>query len=414
MSASGAERHALYHHRTQGRDVEAVHIRGFCRGLEELGYAVEIVSPPGVHTDPNAVQSSPTLDGAKTSPLGWLARRAPQAFFEVMEIGYNLIAIPRLWKRCRELQPELICERYALYNASGVIVSRLTGIPIVLEVNDTAHVDRTRQGKSLAMPGLASWFERHIFQSASGLATVSGYLREQVVASGVPSERVRVTPNAVEADRFDPDRVSGAAVRARCGLEGTTVIGFAGSFAKWHGPDLLVRAFEVLARDYPELRLLLVGDGARRGVTEALVDELKIRDRVVFTGRIPHAEIPEHIAAMDIGVMPSSNVFGSPMKVFEYMAMGVPPVAPRYVPLEEAVRDGECGLLFTPEDLESLTQCMRTLVAAPQVRQRFGAEARRKVMTQHQWVHNAAAVADLARRGREVRKEAPTWIRRGA
>jgi glycosyltransferase involved in cell wall biosynthesis len=385
---------ALYHHRTQGRDVEAVHIHGVCGGLRQLGFEVEILSPPGVDTDPNSTHSPVTRQ--EPTLLGRLARSLPQVLFEALEIGYNLVAVPRLWVRCLGSRPVLIYERYSLYNAAAVVVSGLTGIPAVLEVNETAGVDRTRQGKQLALPGLARWFERRIFRAASGLPVVSGYLREYAIAAGAAPERVRVTPTAVDAERFDPARVDARAVRARLGLEGSTVVGFAGSFAKWHGVNLLLEAAAKLAGELPDLRLLLVGDGAGRCAAEARAAELGLADRVVFTGKVPHAEIPAYMAAMDVGVMPASNVYGSPMKVFEYMAMGCPPVAPLLPPLEEVIVDGQIGILFQPGDAADLARGLRCLVADPQRRMALGEAARREVLSRRLWVHNAEAVLELA------------------
>jgi glycosyltransferase involved in cell wall biosynthesis len=147
--------------------------------------------------------------------------------------------------------------------------------------------------------------------------------------------------------------------------------------------------------EFPELMLLLVGDGALREDTAKLVQSLQLSDRVLFTGKVPHADVPDYIAVMDIGVMPESNVFGSPMKVFEYMAMECPPVAPRYGPLEEAISDGRDGLLFTPGDVSDLSACLHRLLSSPETRKRLGASARSKVLNQHQWIHNAQAVIDI-------------------
>lgn len=384
----------LYHHRTQGRDVEAVHIRGLAGGLEELGYQVEIVGPPGVRTDANAVVAHAAAPRA--SVWSWAARRVPQLVFELMEIGYNLAAIPRLWSRCRGEKPAAIYERYALYNAAGVVTGKLAGIPVVLELNDTVHVDRTRQGKRLVMPWLAAWFERQILKNATGIVVVSGYLKDQLVKSGLPAERIRVTPNAVDPARFDPARVDGRSVRETYGLADDVVVGFAGCFAKWHGVDHLVRAMGKLAAEFPRARLLMVGDGPKRQEAVDLAAELGIGDRVAFTGKVPHAEMPEYVAAMDIGVMPASNLFGSPMKVYEYMAMGRPAVAPRYIPLEEAIDEGRTGLMFDPNDEAGLARCLRTLLADDTLRRNCGAAGREKVLSKHCWRHNAAVVMDLA------------------
>ncbi len=389
---------AIYHHRTQGRDVEAVHIRGLAAGLEQHGLDVSIIGPPGVDTDANSTASPVT--GREPTALGRMARKVPQALFETLETGYNVVAIPRLWRNCGGEKPELIYERYALYNLAGVITGRLRGIPVVLEVNDIVRMDRTRQGKQVRMKAFAEWFERRILNGATGIVVVSSYLKEQLVQLGIPAEKIRVTPNAVEADQFDPARVDGLEVRRRHGLEGCTVIGFAGSFTKWHGVDLLVRSFARLAGEFPQLRLLLVGDGAKRADSESLAEQLGIRERVIFTGKVPHSEMAAHVAAMEIGVMPQSNAFGSPMKVFEYQAMGKPAVAPRYQPLEEAIDDGRTGLLFPPGDEEALTACLRSLVADEQTREAMGHAARQKVLSRHLWVHNAAEVLELARTAR--------------
>jgi len=396
---------AIYHHRTQGRDVEAVHIRGLATGLEELGCEVEVVGPPGVDVDSNSAVAPTT--GRSATLLGVLARRLPQAAFECLEVGYNLVAFPRLLRQCRRTKPTLIYERYALYNAAGVLAGRLAGVPVVLEVNETVGVDRTRQGKKLALPGLARWVESRILRSASGVTVVSGYLRDYVRDAGVSEERIQVTPNAINSAQFDPERVDGRSVRARYGLEGKTVIGFAGSFAKWHGLDLLLSAASDLMAEFPDVYLLLVGDGARRQETEALAAQLGISHRVVFTGKAPHAEIPQLIAAMDVGVMPASNVYGSPMKVFEYMAMGCPPVAPQVGPLEEAITDGETGLLFKSGSSTSLYTRLRKLVLHPELRKTMGAAARRQVLSHHLWRHNAQTAITLAH---TVRK-APSWPR---
>ncbi|MFN3652669.1 MAG: glycosyltransferase family 4 protein [Armatimonadota bacterium] len=384
---------AIYHHRTQGRDVEAVHIHGICSGLAELGYEVEIVSPPGVTADPNAPVSAASTK--KAGPWSALARRAPQLLFELLELGYNAVALPRLLRRCRAERPALLCERYALYNFSGVLAGKLTGTPVVLEVNETAGVDRTRQGKRLVLPRLAEWFERRIFAGAAGFVVVSGYLKDHLAAKGVDPRKIRVTPNAVHSSWLE-NPADGRRLREQYGFEGCTVVGFAGSFTKWHGVDLLVRAFAALAADRPELRLLLVGDGARRAHAEAEVAELGLSDRVVFTGRVPHSRMAEHVAAIDIGVMPASNVYGSPMKVFEYMALGKPPVAPRYRPLEEALQHEAEGLLFDPEDPDGLRAALARLVDDPALRARLGAAARARVSEQHRWVHNARVVESLA------------------
>src|SRR5262249_31727739 len=148
---------------------------------------------------------------------------------------------------------------------------------------------------------------------------------------------IRVTPNAIDPQRFDPERTAGASVRARLGPEDRVVIGFVGRFATWHGMDLLAAVIPPVLEKHPEAAFLLVGDGRERPAVEQAVAAAGFAGRVRFTGEVPHAEVAGYLAAMDVGVMPHSNPFGSPVKIFEYMAMGVVPVGPRLGPLEEAI-----------------------------------------------------------------------------
>src|SRR5262249_46201784 len=177
------------------------------------------------------------------------------------------------------------------------------------------------------------------------------------------------------------------------GLERRAVLGFVGSFRSGHGIDLLMRVVPAILERYPEAAFLLVGDGSRRAAAEEQVAALDLGDRVRFPGRVAHAEVPDYIAAMDIGLMPHSNRFGSPVKIFEYMAMGVVPVGPRLGPLEEAIDDGVTGLLFEPENEASLQAAIEALIADPVRRHRLGAAARERVLAHHLWRHNAAAIA---------------------
>jgi len=392
----------LYHHRTQGRGAEAVHIHSFCDGLHQLGFETTIVGPPGVNTDPNAPQAADV--GKPKTALGWIARNIPQAGFELMEIAYNLNARPRLASAISQNKPAFVYERYALYNLAGVLSARKAGIPFVLEMNDTVYMDRQRQGKKLTMKGLAAKFENRLLNLADGIVVVSGYLKQHLVDRGIPANKVLVTPNAVHEHEFDPEHIKGDSIRAKYGLGDAVVVGFAGSFAKWHRVDLLVAAAASLKDKHPNLKLLLIGDGAERAAAEQQAKDLGFADRVVFTGKIPHAAIPEHVAAMDIGVMPESNLFGSPMKIFEYMAMGVTPVGPRYIPLEEAIDHNLNGLIFEPGKVDALAASLDRLLSDPEERLQMGRAAREKVLTRHLWVHNAQAVVDLlASNGRPVK-----------
>jgi glycosyltransferase involved in cell wall biosynthesis len=385
--------HLIYHHRTRGREVEGVHIRGVAGGLAALGHTVSILGPPGVTVG----EGEETGGGlARRSWKGRLweqfARGCPGALFELAEAAYSLVGAARLIRACRRERPAAIYERYAFFNAAGLLAARACRLPLLLEVNDTVAVERQRRGHGLLLKGLASRLESRVFRGAAACFPVSGYLRDLVAARGVPAERIHVTPNAIDPARFDPGRTDGAAVRRRLGLEDRVVIGFVGRFATWHGMDLLAAVIPPVLEKHPKAAFLLVGDGRERPMVEQAVAAAGQANRVRFTGELPHAEVPDYLAAMDVGLMPHSNRFGSPVKIFEYMSMGVVPVGPRLGPLEEAVEDGVTGLLFPPQDAAALQAALEALIADPDRRARLGAAARARVLSRHLWRHNAEII----------------------
>jgi len=287
---------------------------------------------------------------------------------------------------------ELIYERYALFNVAGVVVGRLLGIPVHEELNEVVDVDRIRQGHTLKLRGLARWAERLVVRRASRLLPVSDFLADRLRALARPGAEIIVVPNAVNADACEGVAGDRERVRSRLGWENGLIIGFVGSFSSWHRVDLLARAFVRASERAPNLRLLLIGDGADRQRMATALEAAGLAERAYFAGRVPHAEVRSWVAAMDMAVMPHSNIYGSPVKVFEYLAGGVPTIAPRLGPLEEVIKSGENGLLFQPLSEEALAEAMLTLAGSPAMRKRLGDAGRAAVLCRHLWSHNVARV----------------------
>jgi len=379
----------LYHHRTRGTDVEAVHIRGVVDGLTALGHEVEMVAPPGVSvTRPERVATTVVEPAPKKrlSPWSTLAKRAPQSVFEAAELGYNAWALPSLEAHLSGV--DFIYERYALFLVAGVVAARHRRVPLILEVNDSAVVSRIRP---LGWQAAARRVERFVWQRADAVITVTGYFRDLIIEAGVDPGRVLVMPNAVDEAAFAtlPD---GQDVRARLGLQGKVTIGYVGAMNYWRRVDLLVRAFARL--EQPNAQLVLVGDGPDADGVRQLAASLGIADRVTLTGAVPHAQIPAHLAALDIAVIPHSNIYGSPMKLFEYMASGKVVVAPWLPPIATIV-DDESARLVPPLDEPALTRALDSLVADPDLRRRLGTRARALALQKHVWRHHAEDIAAL-------------------
>ena len=374
----------LYHFRTQGTGAEGVHIAGIARAFEELGHEVIFSSPSGV--DPRTSAGANPFDGArKRSWLARLAAHAPSFLFELLEMNYNAVWHRRLRKLLAREAFDLIYERHAFFLYATAWLAHRRRIPLVVEVNELVGDERVR-AKPWFAP-LARLADRATFQCARRIVVVSPHLRRKIVEMGIPEEKILVLPNAVSEEAVTaPD--GGAPIRARYRCEGALVIGFVGWFVAWHRLDRLLEETAKL----PGATLMLVGEGPLAGALAEQAAALGMAERVIFTGAVAHAEISAHIDAMDICVVPHSNAYRSPIKLFEYMARGRAIVAPRTEPIASVIRHGENGLLFDPEAAGDLGRQLAILRSDGPLRQRIGEQARADVIAHHTWMRNAEAV----------------------
>jgi glycosyltransferase involved in cell wall biosynthesis len=221
------------------------------------------------------------------------------------------------------------------------------------------------------------------------VAVSTPLVREIARFAGV---RAVLIPNGADPDRFDPARIDGRRVRERLGVGGALTVGWAGIMREWHGLELLLDAVGGL----PGAQLLVLGDGPARAAFEQHAAAIGVADRIVITGRIPHDEMPEHLAAMDVAVVAADRTgIASPMKLLEYMAMGKAVVAPRIENIRDIVTDGHDGLLFAADSTDELTEVLRRLAQDAQLRGRLGREARRTVQRCRNWRSNAERVLTL-------------------
>jgi glycosyltransferase involved in cell wall biosynthesis len=376
----------LYHHRTQGEEPESVHILSIVEALRELGHEVEIVGPS---------RRDLRQAGPNAARLARVKKALPPAAFELLQIAHNAVSYGRIKSAIRRLRPDLIYERYALYHAAGVRAARRLGVPLILEVN-TPYASAWAHYYRLFLPRLASAFERWTLRNADAIITVTEVQRQRLQAAGLPGHRLSVCHNAVDPKVFDPGAYPDA--RGRLGFgEGDLVVGFVGTMNRWQGIPVLAPVIRGVLAARPDVRFLLVGDGEHRAALESACREDGSIARVTFLGRRSHAEIPPLVAAMDIAILPNSNDYGSPMKLFEYMAMEKAVVAPRVGPVVEILADGEEGLLIDPGDADQLARSILRLASDLPLRRRVAEQARRRVLAQHTWRGNAERILAVHR-----------------
>jgi glycosyltransferase involved in cell wall biosynthesis len=332
----------LYHHRTQAEDGQAVHIRALIAAFRALGHEVREIAL--VERSREAATAGASGGGAR-SRYGWVAR-APRFARELAEYGYGQLARGRLLRAAREFEPRFLYERYAFGNTAGVHVARALKKPLVLEVNSpmVLELEKTR---GLSFPALARRIEGRVFRSATLVCAVTGVLRDMLVKLGVERERILLTPNGVDLERYT--YAAGARQRARAALglpsEGGNelVLGFVGFFRDWHRLDQVLAA--MAAPELQGARLVLVGEGPARAELERVAAGGGLSGRLSFAGARPHHEIPALLPAFDVALVPAINPYASPLKLFEYMAASLAVIAPDQPNLREVLTHEREALL---------------------------------------------------------------------
>ena len=287
-----------------------------------------------------------------------------------------------------------IYQRYSLNNFSGISLAHAHGVPFVLEYNGSEVWINRNWGTALLHEGLSERIELVNLRSADLIVVVSRPMKDELIARGIDPDAILVNPNGVDPERYSP-AVDGNAVRNAHGLGDTVVLGFIGTFGMWHGAEVLADAFGRLLQRFPQyrrsVRLLMIGDGLTMPQVRAALTRWHIDGETILCGRVPQAEGPKHLAACDILVSPhvpnpdGTPFFGSPTKLFEYMAMGKGIVASDLDQIGEVLDHDRTAWMVKPGDPESLMHGLRVLIDDPERRRRLGAAARQEVLEHYTW-----------------------------
>lgn len=337
-SSTGPEppcRHLVILHlygRNQADWADFVELRGQYLSVSKQCGRVDIIVPRGT-VDGSHVEGSLRIREVGGSPRNVLAF-VLSALRELKEI-HRESPIDILW-----VQDPLVC------GVAAWVASSRHRFPWVAEIcNDFFDLE------ALGANSIESWLKAAVTTWSARRATrvraVSGAIRDQLVRRGIPESKISVLCCPTDVRRFDPASHASGRPRSDGGTGGELLVMFVGSLVYRKGIDLLIEAAAALRRDFPAMRIAVVGDGPERASLEAQATALGLCEVVSFWGRVPHEKLPATLAAADVVVLPSRNE-GLPRCLVEAYAMRKPVVATRISGNVEVVQDDETGILVEP------------------------------------------------------------------
>lgn len=378
------------------------HIAGVVNGFLKRGYRIRF-----------AAAETPAMVGNVT-----LHRIQPPSLFGLpYEVNHYMFQRGFL-KQLLELDlrsVSFIYQRLSQSNYLGVQMSRALRVPLILEYNGSEVWVAQNWGRRLLFPKLALMTETACLKHAHLIVTVSDPLRRELITRGVPPERIVCYPNCIDPDIFEPTRFSltqRLALRAEHGIApDATLITFVGTFGQWHGVTFLAEAIRHLILHEEDwlkkhkVHFMMVGDGLKMPEVRSILDPLADRGYFTLAGLVPQTEAPLHLAASDILVSPhvpngdGTEFFGSPTKLFEYMAMEKAIIASSLGQMGDVLRpgpDGSPAILFEPGNMMGFLQGIRTCVEQPALRQRLGRTARSRALSLYTWDHHVSEILKAA------------------
>jgi glycosyltransferase involved in cell wall biosynthesis len=356
------------------------HAHGVIRGLRTKGVAVEAFTTSAAIAETARAEPQP--------PCEWHVVRTPRfakaiaaSAAAASDAALTFAALGAIRRA------DAIYQRHTRFSLIGALLAHLTRKPLILEYNSPAEfVARYWSSMPTRLSGGITRCEDVSLAAAARIIVVSEIAKRSLTERGIAPDRIVVNPNGVDVDRFA--KGGGAEIRDRLGIEEEGVIaGFVGSFGPWHGAPVLARAFAEVAARAPQLRLLLVGDGQELGPTLEIVRDAGLEGRMTAIGQVPPTEVPAYLDACDVLVAPhvplpdGVEFFGSPTKLFEYMAAGKAIVASRLGQIGDVLEHGVTAWMVEPGRVDEL-------------RRELGANARRQATERHGWQLNALRVID--------------------
>lgn len=339
--------------------------------------------------EPNSINQKEF--GKSAATVQGLRDNLPSFVHEILEFCYSFYDYLKLRKAIKKHKPDCIYERYNLYLPSGIWAKKWFGLPLVLEINSPLYEER-KKNSGISIDSLAQWSERYVWKNADHLLPVTQVLADIIAGEGISKDRVTVIHNGINLKYFPWPPVISKEIINKYKLENKLVLGFVGFVREWHRLD---RALDAIADNPQEnWHLFLVGDGPGRDFLEQHAKKLGIENKITITGIVSREKMPKYQSVFDVALQPDVTPYASPLKLFEYMALGRAILGPDMENIKEILTADKDALLFSNED--DFKEKLIHLCESEQLRKQLGDQAKQTINEKRfYWLENARKIIDI-------------------
>jgi glycosyltransferase involved in cell wall biosynthesis len=372
----------LYHHRIASKDGQYVHIAEIVNALKELGHEIIMVEPDSINKKEFG-KSANAVQGVRDNLPGFI--------HEILEFCYTFYDFIKLRRAIIQHQPDCIYERYNLYLPSGIWAKKYYKLPFILEVNSPLYEER-KKNNGISIDSLAQWTESYVWKNADHILPVTQVLAKIIAEQGISDEKMTVIHNGINLVNFPWPPVFSEQIIQKYQLEEKLILGFVGFVREWHRLDRVLDAIAAHPKD--KWHLFLVGDGPGRVPLEKHAEHLGITDRLTITGIVSREKMPQYQSVFDLALQPDVTRYASPLKMFEYMALGKAILAPDMDNIKEILTADKDALLFSDE--KDFKEKLVELCQSEQLRKQLGDQAKKTTEEKKFfWLENAKRIIDL-------------------